>query len=306
MKKYYETAKKIRSIYVKDDYLQLMMAYRDYLILFGNKELMYYKNLSLQEQRTRNVYLDDERRKYFPYSQIPEHIERKAFLFKRNFANQILDFEKPYIKVNDGLISKITAFKDDNETIIHSEILNGKLNEKKVQIITRKELEHYLETGFLSQTDTKEYESISIFDGNGILYNSQIASEQYYLEEEKRKLSNFVDRYYDTNERTKKELQTAIATLNQIEPFYIITRRVMIKFRENNEIKLEKFLVRYLENDKYEITTAEIPLSVETLSTIKENCPVIKSGREPKISLFLNPTIPKELLQKEKTKILVK
>lgn len=306
MEKYYETVKKVNRIYVNDNYMQLMMGYRDYLLLFGNNELMYYKKMSLLEQRTRNVYLDDERRKNFPYSQIPEHIEKIKFLFKRRLVNQILDFEKPYIKVNDKVISKITAFKDDDGAIIHSQILNGKLSDQKTQIITRKELEYYLKTGFLEQIDAEEYESIGIFDENGILYSSTINSEQYYLEQEKQKLSSLINGRYEYNERTKKELQAAINALNQIEPFYIMEEKMMIKFKEKDEMKLESFLVKYLENNRYEITIAELPLPVVNLSTIKENYPIIKSGREPKISLFLNPTISKEIVQEERAKVLVK
>ena len=182
MKKFDEMIAKMHSHYVADDYIQIMLAYRDYLLLFGNNDLMYFKNFieshpSIREG-SKNVYLDDERKNIFPYSKIPEHIERVLLFRKLNFVNQILDFEKPYIRINDGFITKMTAFKDGDEAIVHTKILNGKLCDKRTKTITREELETYLKTGSLEQLDENEYEDTSIFDMNGVLYNSSLELEQ--------------------------------------------------------------------------------------------------------------------------------
>ena len=44
MKKYDEIVAKMHRHFVKDDYIQIMLAYRNYLLLFGNNDLMYFKN----------------------------------------------------------------------------------------------------------------------------------------------------------------------------------------------------------------------------------------------------------------------
>lgn len=44
MKKYDEIVAKMHRHSVKDDYIQIMLAYRNYLLLFGNNDLMYFKN----------------------------------------------------------------------------------------------------------------------------------------------------------------------------------------------------------------------------------------------------------------------
>lgn len=44
MKKFDEIVQKMHNHYVKDDYIQIMIGYRDYLLLFGNNDLMYFKN----------------------------------------------------------------------------------------------------------------------------------------------------------------------------------------------------------------------------------------------------------------------
>ena len=66
MKKTYEFVGRINSHYVADDCIQIMLAYRNYLLLFGNNSLMYYRNYNDTNPLTRNSsvndYLDDERK----------------------------------------------------------------------------------------------------------------------------------------------------------------------------------------------------------------------------------------------------
>ncbi len=301
----------MHSHYVADDYIQIMLAYHNYLLLFGNNDLMYFRNFieshpSISEG-SRNVYLDDERKNNFPYSQIPEHIERVLLFRKLNFVNQILDFEKPYIRINDGFITKITAFKDGDEAIVHTKILNGKLCDEKTKTITREELETYLKTGSLEQLDENEYEDTSIFDMNGKLYNPRLELEQKWIDEEKERLSRIIDESDRYKECTKNELQRAISTLDDISPF-VLTPKIMIKFKQNGEVKIDAFVVKYLERGKYEIALADLPVTMGSLSMIKSKAelPVIKTMKEPKISLSLNPNVTKEQLQEERAKILVR
>ena len=311
MKKFDEMVAKMHSHNVADDYIQIMLAYHNYLLLFGNNDLMYFKNFieshpSIREG-SRNVYLEDERKNNFPYSQIPEHIERVLLFRKLNFVNQILDFEKPYIRINDGFITKMTAFKDGDEAIVHTKILNGKLCDKRTKTISREELETYLKTGSLEQLDENEYEETSIFDMNGVLYNSSLELEQKWIDEEKERLSRIINESDMYIERIKIELQRAISTLDDISPF-VLTQKIMIKFKQNGEIKIDAFVVKYLERGKYEIALADLPVTMESLSMIKSKAEltVIKTMKEPKISLSLNPNVTKEQLQEERSKILVR
>ncbi len=311
MKKYDEMIEKIHSHYVADNYIQIMLGYSNYLLLFGNNDLMYYKSFiesdSLIREGSKNVYLEDERKNNFPYSQIPEHIERVLLFRKLIFVNQILDFEKPYIRINDGFITKMTAFKDGDEALVHMKILNDKLCDKRTKTITREELETYLKTGSLEQLDENEYLDTSIFDMNGILHNSGLESEQKWIDEEKERLSRIIDESNSYKKSTKSELQKAISSLDDISPF-VLTQKIMIKFKKNGEIKIDVFVVKYFEREKYEIALANLPVTMESLSMIKSKAtlPVIKTMKAPKFSLSLNPNITKEQLQAERAKILVR
>lgn len=295
---------KVPSHYVKDDYLQLMLQYKDYLILYGDGKLMYYNNLRTKCDG-KNVYLKDERRKEFPYSQIPEHIERR-FLVKNIYVNQIFNFDRPYISVHDGFITKLIFYKDGDQTICNSKLLNGILGRLNIKFITRKELENYLESGFIDGIACDKCKTY-MFDIEGFLYDSNLEKEQDWLEQEKERLINIVKNRIDQYDiRTLNELKRSIQLLNSIEPFYPISGRIMVKFNINNEVKMEAFSVRYLEPDKYEITIADIPVNVETLSAIKSNLGEVNYIKEPKINLSLNPDISQEVLEQEKTKVLIK
>lgn len=310
MKRFDEAVTKIHSHYVADDYTQVMLSYQNYLILFGNGGLMYFKNFIESTpsiiEGSLNIYLEDERKNDFPYSQIPEHIER--FLFRKlYFANQILDFEKPYIRITDGFIIKMTAFKDGDEALVHTKILNGKTYGKITTPVTREELETYLKTGSLEQFDENEYEFCCVFDMNGVLYAPLLVPEQELIDEEKERLSKIMYQTYGYKESTKSEIQRAISSLDDIEPV-IFDKRTMLKYKQNGEIKIDIFTIKYLQRGKYEIALTNLPVTMESLSMIKSKIelPIIKASQEPKISLLLNPNITKKQLQEEKARILVK
>ena len=142
---------------------------------------------------------------------------------------------------------------------------------------------------------------------NGKLYNPRLELEQKWIDEEKERLSRIIDESDRYKESTKNELQRAISTLDDISPF-VLTPKIMIKFKQNGEVKIDAFVVKYLERGKYKIALADLPVTMESLSMIKSKAelPVIKTMKEPKISLSLNPNVTKEQLQEERAKILVR
>ena len=306
MKKISEAVVKVDKNCIADDHIQIMIGYRNYLLLFGNNDLMYFKHFKDSHHSMSkdyiNIYFEDERRNKFPYSQIPEHIGRGYFFRKYNFTNQILDFEKPYIVIFDGTIRKMTAFKDGDDAIIHHK-LYFELCNKRTGTITREELETYLKTGSLDQLDENQYEETTIFDMNGKLYNPEIELEQKWIEKEKEELLRMIDESIMYQEREKEELQRAISTLDDISPFFLF-QRMMIKFKPNGEVKIDAFNIKYLEKGKYQITLEDIPMTMENLSTIKSKFELstIPTMKPTKISLLLNPNVTKEQVQKERAK----
>lgn len=294
--------------YANDYCLQVMLGYRNYAILYGNNKLMCYKNFKCRQKEI-NTYLKDEMRYEFPYSTIPEHAERK-FLIKINYVNQIFDYERPYIFIHDGLITKLSFFKEKSKVISHSQLLNGSIGKEKIKTVTREEIEKYLKTGFIDNTDCTKYQSIYIFSINGLLHDSSLLSEKKIIDQEKQRLMNIVDdEMSGYNKETLNEFKNAINLLNSIEPCYLVNDgRLMIKFKSNNEMKLEYFVIKYIKPNVYKLIVSDIPVTIQSLQDVisKINIDKIKYLREPRISLFSNPNISKEMIEQEKLRILAK
>jgi len=298
---------KMHSYSVAGDCVQYMAGYENYLMVFGNNDLMYFKNVDesihLLYGESKNAYLKDERRNKFPYSQIPEHIERVSLFRKLIFANQIFDFGKPYILMFDGALAVVTVFKVGEEALAYSKQFAGKLSNERTRVITSKELEIYLATGSLEQLDENDYNNSFIFDNSGRLYEPYAVNErleQTSFNNEKQRQQRIIDDYIE--DKFQKNIK-----LEKIAPF-IVTQKMMIKFKQNGEIKLDHFVIKYLQRGEYEITLRDELIPMESLSMLKliEELPIIETMIEPKISLKLNRGITKEQLEKEKVLIRTK
>ena len=119
MKKTNEFVQKIKNHYVGNDCVQVMIPYQNALTIVSPDGMLYHHT---PESRIYvNKYLEDERRKQFPYSNIPTHYSR--ILFKKfAYTNQILDFDKPYIRIGDGFWLESYAVKDNNQALLVSSI----------------------------------------------------------------------------------------------------------------------------------------------------------------------------------------
>ena len=289
---------KMHSYSVAGDCVQYMAGYENYLMVFGNNDLMYFKNVDesihLLYGESKNAYLKDERRNKFPYSQIPEHIERVSLFRKLIFANQIFDFGKPYILMFDGALAVVTVFKVGEEALAYSKQFAGKLSNERTRVITSKELEIYLATGSLEQLDENDYNNSFIFDNSGRLYEPYAVNErleQTSFNNEKQRQQRIIDDYIE--DKFQKNIK-----LEEIESF-IVTKKLMIKFKQNGEIKIDYFIIKFLQKGKYEIAVTGLPVTMESLSMIKSNIELtsIKTMKEPKINSLLNPHISKEQIE---------
>ena len=86
--------------------------------------------------------------------------------------------------------------------------------------------------------------------------------------------------------------------IDHILPFVFVSK-VMVKFKQNHDIKIDVFEVKYLGSETYEIRLADLPVTRESLSMIKQNFKrsTLKTMREPKINLSLIHHATKEQLK---------
>lgn len=93
---------KIPEHYVSDDSVQVMYGYRDQMALIGEEKTV-TKYVDWKNGEIINSYLTDERKKDFPYSNIPSFVESDLFGKYKN-VNQILSFGHQYLLFQDDEI----------------------------------------------------------------------------------------------------------------------------------------------------------------------------------------------------------
>lgn len=121
---------RIPKSYVCEDCLQVRIAFNDVITLISSDFLadgiLCHYDLSDDSQNVNN-YLLDNRKNIFPYANIPIYKEWDGNLFdgfyKKNYINQLLEFNKHYITVVNGTIKDRYVVKDGNEAIVYSRIL---------------------------------------------------------------------------------------------------------------------------------------------------------------------------------------
>ena len=94
-----EIVQRIESHYIGDGYIQTMVPYVNSITILDKHDAIYH-HVDGSDCYI-NKYLSDERRKSFPYSNIPTHFESKG-LRRLKFTNQIFNFDEPYVIIADG------------------------------------------------------------------------------------------------------------------------------------------------------------------------------------------------------------
>lgn len=111
---------RIAKQYVGDDCIQYMIPYKNTLTLLNQKGIIFHHGTNLYL----NKYLQDERRKNFPYANIPIHYAQVGFQ-KYTYVNELLEFDTPYIRLGDGYIIENFVVKDCNQALLINKVLNG-------------------------------------------------------------------------------------------------------------------------------------------------------------------------------------
>ena len=285
---------RIDSHYVGEDCVQVMIPYRDKISILSNDEMIFhYKNGSYIYI---NKYLDDERRKQFPYSNIPTHFARVR-MKKYAYTNQLLDFEKPYIVVSDSEVIEKYAIKDSNQALVISSALTT-YNSQTLHL-THEEL-----MGFVGQN--KEQNNVSDekiyymgLDGGVFMDLFPIKEKVYnYIRGElSRTISYFeefptygADRSWVMN-LLKQEIKNIDFSRGEFNVKYL--NSLLIVRINNKEIKMQLIDVTFINDNDYRVDVKDVPVTKYTLEQLKYVSKIVDC-REPRIPLKLNPGVSKE------------
>lgn len=305
MKKVSEVVQRVESHYVGDDCIQVMTPYRNTLAIL-NKDGIIYSHKK-DSYASINKYVEDERRKQFPYSNIPTHYSRIGLFGKMNYVNQLLNFEEPYIRIGDGEIIESFAVKDKNEALLINTILTGDI---RSVLVTRKELEEV----FSNSTTEKEKKYIIYLDDESMNigeFHPLASEEEIYDFIESKFMENISEFAMILNNDSFSKVGVYLLQ----HPFFfefvkqsianvdLCKLKLNIKLRggkaiilksNGSDIAMQYVRANFVSIDNYRIDIVDIPVNKYTLEQLKHLSPIIAKTKEPRIPLKLNPGVSRE------------
>lgn len=302
-----EIIQKIESQYVGRDCIQIMMPYLESLTVISDDGIQYH--FVPDSDNYINKYLEDKRKKQFPYSNIPIHYTKNNESREITEVNQLIDFERPYLLVGDGFYRELYAIKKGSEALL---VNNPITSDKKIKHMTYTELMDYI-----SKRDEEELYYINM-DGYLFDQDSIPTEEELFdyiknvlsmiitdFEAEKnnpnsKPLGDFLRKYHiflDYAKECMKEIDFSLIDFNTrlIAPFLVV------RLKEGN-IEVEEIEPIFTKLNDYKITTRQLHInrySLEQLRYIVKLYP----AKEPNIPLRLNPGVTRSDIRKAKQKV---
>ena len=313
-KKVEEVVQKVSSWYVGDDCAQLMIPYQDAITILNRNGIIYHHTEG--SEVLVNEYINDERRKQFPYHSLPIHYS-KHIDGKYQYTNQLFNFEEPYIRINDGGVIESFVVKDKSEALVVSKIMPVV---KETSFKTREEIESMLNP----QTEDNEKSYYINLDGT-IMPNNEfgIISEEDIFNYIKGQISkniedfkefatnnpgSFVSRYLRKNQMFLKFMEKNIDKLDlndyQLNIPLNDGESILLVKTNGVDISIQGLDIYFISPNYYRVDTYDMPITRYTLEQLRGLMPKIAKVKEPKISLKLNPGITRDDLKREKELIL--
>ena len=323
MEKQNKTIQKIESHYIGHDCIQIMLPYQETLTVLNQDGILYHHNP--ESNIYINKYLDDERRKQFPYSNIPTHFS-KFRSQKIAFTNQLLDFEKPYIINRDGLLYENFVVKDNNQALmisykilptyhvehmLYDEFFIALPDNYQIKHMTYDELLKYINKQNLNEEVYYLYLSGNMPSNNKELFPNEEVIHAYIKKELSKNIRDLQEKFAEENTNFRKYLEGNPLFLNYLNStignidfssmnFNIDIYDALIVMRVNKgKISLQIIEIKYIKDNDFKVFIYDIPVTKYNLEQLK-NIHKINTSKEPKIPLRFNPNITKQDIKEAK------
>lgn len=296
MSTYVVNVKEIDKKYVGNDCVQIMPSFEKSLSIFGKKGLTFYGRGYQENKVDNNVYITDERKHQFPYSDVPWHWTRKHLVSKILYVNQIFDFNKPYILLRDGLFIQCYVAKHEDKTyIINSSFKPENEDEIKEEYVKKNEIYNFFKNLISANDGNLTYVLDSTGKHRDICYDDEERQQKKYKLIEflkQKKLLDGVqgnDIWYSNSEFILED--------NFILP---INDHLFIVKIVGTEIKIRYVYLSSLDENMVKVTTFKIPTITYDEQQINDLIQQSKNKlREPIFSRGLG--IPKDEYSKGRT-----
>ncbi len=257
-----EFVQRIQSCYVCENGIQIMVPHRvdNPISILNSDGFVYYS--SPNSGSYINKYLSDPRRKQFPYSDIPTHIEGGIFN-KIERINQILDFNRAYIVICDTCVFEQFAIKDGDEALLVVKSFLLRDNDKKTMVLNSKEFE-----------DLWKSANLGVFNPIGSkLVGITLPINDCVLNWYKQQLINETDRNDGSSYFYKAISRMTIDDVPRDENIRVCNGAVLVSSNNNsgkNEIDNIKYIgVGFMGPESYETNIYEWPVSLYDLDYAK-------------------------------------
>ena len=231
-----------------------------------------------------NSYEKDNRRVLFPYNNISTYTEKNCFR-KKEYINKIYNFDQTYIKICGKDIYEIHAVKDGDEALLVSKRVDFNDNFVVQKLVTREELETYVNKSNINFYDFENgvYQGISsgfkILSENEILelcisiFKKSKEIETNFCNKRNYKLIGYEIVNYDAYHEIMEKLIDRL-TINDVVHILppILSNYVTIDLDNNkNDIGcISKVDVTLIDKDKYKVIFTKVPVSSYSLARAKE------------------------------------
>lgn len=273
---------KIDSKYIIINTAQIMESYVNNMSVVSEKNIIFNATSIELEDIKIDTYLNDKRRKYFPYSEIPIHYRKRLFKEKSLFINTLLEINKPYLIIKSGIPLLYYVTEVNNNFVLIKKILET-TNYQKEYVNEEKEKE------ILKNLVTcEEEEKVFVIDEYGRILKLDISSEEYNKE-----FYKFID-YLDKNNKEYKfdgrtlDYSSANISLEKTPSIWMLynTNTYFIKVNKN-EIQVKLYKETKVGNNYFKIEICD--LKINSLEKILENeIEIQKYLPEPIIKRNLN------------------
>lgn len=279
---------KINKRYVGEDCAQIMIPYFTTMTVFDNSEMLFHaKGINDVEV---NRYLYDERRKQFPYHDIPTHYTKKIFQKKMVYVNQIYDFDKPYLIIRSGLPQQYYVSKTNNGAIVIQKTLETKNRDR--ELFNTEEMHSFLRELVTCNNGEQSY----AIDMDGKFLNF-VSREERMLE-----LNKFLDYLEENNIFYKYDGYTLnygyVPDKSKIPSTMIPTDSpIFIVNINGSEIKIKLVGITSMDKDYFRLNVYDLPINKFTLEQISYlTSEASKNLKEPSISRRINKNITKPMI----------
>lgn len=276
--------------YVGVDCAQVMIPIENSLSIFNANDLTFYGR-GYQENKIDNTfYIQDERKKQFPYHDTPYHWTRKNLFSKILYVNQLFDFNKPYIIINNGILYGCSA------------------------ALVTYDKTYFIETFFEvddKDVNIKKYiEKEKVYDFFGELINIKDGKKTYIVDTTGKHL-NII---FDENERKQKgnELIELLKQKKMLDKFdehdiwyhngeYILEDKFLLPSDsplyviklDGKEIQIKFVLLSSINEDIVKVMSFDIPVERYTLEQVNK---IIENSESEKLK---EPVFSKTLRRKK-------